>query len=193
MKYSQLDSDALLLSVRSGNTAAFSELYNRFWEPFYLFVFHRLRNEDDAKDVVQNVFVNVWFRREQMAVNGNADAYLYTMLRNEMLRVVTRNIKDRSRQHEMEALLQPELEQLLTPHQKEIIFTRIDGLVGALPDRMQEVYRLTHEEQLGIREIAARLELSEQTVRNHLNAALKKIRFGLKEALLLALVVSSVR
>ncbi|ASZ12140.1 sigma-70 family RNA polymerase sigma factor [Chitinophaga pendula] len=192
MKYSQLDSDALLLNVRSGNAAAFSELYGRFWEPFYLFVYRRLRNEDDAKDVVQNVFVNIWLRREQMMVNNAAEPYLYTMLRNEMLKGISRSIKDRSRQQEMETLLQPELEQLLTPMQKEIIFNHIDGLVNDLPDRMQQVYRLSHEEQLGVREIASRLELSEQTVRNHLNAALKKLRFGLKEALLLILLADLV-
>lgn len=192
MKYTQLDSDALLLNVCSGNAAAFSELYSRFWEPFYLFVYRRLKNEDDAKDVVQNVFVNIWLRRAQIAVNGAAEPYLYTMLRNEMLRAISGNIKDRSRQQEMEILLQPELEQLLTPLQKETIFSHIDGLVNELPERMKQVYRLSHEEQLGVREIASRLELSEQTVRNHLNAALKKLRFGLKEALLLALVADLV-
>lgn len=189
MQYSACNTNELLHQVHLGNADAFNELYNRFWEPFYVFVFKRLKDRDDAKDVVQNVFINLWFKQTAITVSENADGYLFTMVRNEMLRSISNAIRDQQRQEAMEALLTPALEQLLDPLQKEQLLIQIDEQVNLLPARMQQVYRLSHEENMGIREIAVRLDLSEQTVRNHLNAAMKKLRISLKEAFLLTLVV----
>jgi RNA polymerase sigma-70 factor (family 1) len=189
MNYAILTTDELMEVVCGGDGQAFDELYNRFWEQCYVFAFRRLKNPDDAKDVVQNVFVTLWHKKDTLAVNSNAEAYLFTMVRNETLRCISRAIKDRAREEEMEQLLQPVLDDLLDPYQKEVLLRLLNDEVRLLPGRMQQVFRLNMEENLNIAEIAARLSLSEQTVRNTLNAALKKLRLKMKEAVFLVVML----
>ncbi|RPD42126.1 RNA polymerase sigma factor [Chitinophaga barathri] len=189
MNYAILTTEELMEVVRGGDGQAFDELYNRFWEQCYIFAFRRLKNRDDAKDVVQNVFVTLWHKKDKLTVNVNAEAYLFTMVRNETLRCISRAIKDRRREEEMEQLLQPVLDELLDPYQKEILLKLLSEEVRLLPDRMQQVFRMNMEENLNTTEIAQRLSLSEQTVRNTLNAALKKLRVKMKEAVLLIVML----
>lgn len=192
MNYAILNTEALMEEVCNGDGLAFNELYNRSWEQCYVFAYKRLKDRDDAKDVVQNVFIALWHKKDRLSVHSNAEAYILTMVRNETLRCISRAIQDRRREEEMEQLLQPVLDELLDPYQKEMLLELLNEEVRALPERMQQVFRLNMEENLNIAEIAARLNISEQTVRNTLGAALKKLRLKMKEAILLIVLLMDV-
>jgi RNA polymerase sigma-70 factor (ECF subfamily) len=192
MQYSAANSLELLQFIKNDDKQAFNELYHRFWEPLYLIAFRKMKDQEEAKDVVQHVFANLWLYRHGMTLPDSPEAYLFGSLRNEILRSISRMLRDRQRQEEIARNILPEFEQLIDPLYKKELLQLLDKQVELLPDRMQQVYRMSREQHLSVQEIAGQLGLSEQTVRNQLNTALKKIRVGLREVMLLAIFLKNI-
>lgn len=187
MNFSQLSDEELLCLIREDNTLAFEALYRKAWEPLYVFAFRRLKSEDDARDVVQDVFIRFWTRRADISLHSTLDAYLFSAVRYEVLDRASRQLRDKARAEEAGSLLYASITEIVDQMQLDELQAAIDRQVDLLPPRMRQVYRMSREESLSIPEIAARLGLSEYTVRNQLSAALVKLRSGLKEAFIAAI------
>lgn len=164
------------LMTAADEGSAFRELYNRYWEPLYKKALYRLGNSADAQDIVQQVFITLWRNKNTIHAGPSLAAYLSTAIKYSVIKLVYRKAK--------KGILVPldvnelEIIELTTEEllQYKELQTFIDGEVAVLPERMQEVYQLSRKENLSITEIAERLQLSEQTVKNTLSIALKRIR-----------------
>lgn len=170
----QLTDKALLEA--SDDEDSFRHLYERYWELLYKKAFHRLGNSADAQDIVQEVFITLWRNREHIEVQDTLSHYLFTALRYAIIKLIYRQAKKGILfPLSAEELPQTEIstEELLQYKELEDLISRE---VTALPERMQEVYRLSREQNLSIAEIASRLNLSEQTVKNTLSLAMKRLR-----------------
>ncbi|PTS93303.1 RNA polymerase subunit sigma-70, partial [Pedobacter sp. HMWF019] len=71
--------------MKSGNQDAFSEIYDRYFGALYLHAFNRLRDKDEAKDLVQELFSYLWSKRSILEPKSNFSNYLYTWVRNRIL------------------------------------------------------------------------------------------------------------
>ncbi|UKJ07490.1 RNA polymerase sigma factor [Solitalea lacus] len=166
----------LILLLKEGNEKAFSELYNRYWEIVYNISYRKLRDEDKAKDFVQEVFVGIWIKREQLNEEKEILPYLYTILKNG---IIDQARKDVCRNNHIEDL-QRSLSVYEESTHDQLAFKELKLQISAevenLPQKMKEVYRLSREEGLTINEISERLSLSDQTVKNQITTALKRIR-----------------
>jgi RNA polymerase sigma-70 factor (ECF subfamily) len=167
--------DKALLAA-TDEEAAFRILYERYWEPLYRKVLARLGNDADAQDIVQQVFISCWRNKDRIEIEESLAPYLYTATKFAVIKIVYRNAKRGVMLPlDAEKLAHTELtiEELLQYKELESAIAR--G-VKELPERMQEIYRLSRVEHLQIAEIAQRLNISEQTVKNTLHTALKKLR-----------------
>lgn len=172
---SRSDSELVNLLIK-GDEEAFNTLYQRHWAMVYQQVYRILRDDDECKDVVQEVFSNLWLKREQLAENTNIGAFLYVQGRNRVFNLIA---KQRVRQDHLNSIAQfiekADMHAINLLEEKEII-ARIEREIDQLPPRMREIFILSRKEGHSHREIADVLGLSEQTVKKQVQNALKIIK-----------------
>lgn len=170
----QLTDKALLIA--DDEQEAFRLLYDRYWEVLYGKALHRIGNDADAQDVVQEVFISVWRNKNTIQTKDSLSTYLFTALKYCIIKRVYRQAKKGIvLPLSVEDLEKSELtaDELLRYKELQSV---VADVVAGLPERMQEIYRLSRTDNLSIQEIAQKLNLSEQTVKNTLSEALKRLR-----------------
>lgn len=155
---------------------AFRVLYDRYWEPLYIKALRRLHNEEDAQDLVQGIFISLWRNRAEIQVEETLAPYLFTALKYAIIKVVYK----KAQKGKLLPLSIADLEKYTTAANPELEYKElkatIDHEVAGLPDRMREIYQLSRVKHLRNAEIAAMLNISEQTVKNTLSVTLKRLR-----------------
>jgi RNA polymerase sigma-70 factor (ECF subfamily) len=166
----------LFRRISAGDKDAFSIIFHAYFDPLYSNAFRLLKSEFWAEDVVQLVFTQLWMNRSSLERVDNPSAWLY--------RMVTNKVRDRMRKQELEIKMQYWLStnaetfsnEKPSSGNREELHLLLENAVNALPPQRQEVYRLRYQQDLSYEEIAERLSLSKNTVRNHLAKALEDIR-----------------
>jgi RNA polymerase sigma-70 factor (family 1) len=159
--------------LKKGDDSAYRDLFNRFFPLLISAAYRILHNEDDAKDVVQNVFVNIYSRREYLQVT-ELKFYLMRAVKNECLNYL--RSKNRLRMHH-EAYSQS-IEDIsdhdLLEHAEHE--ERIYSAIRSLPLQCQKVFTMSRLEHRNNQEIAQELGVSIRTVETHISNALKSLR-----------------
>jgi RNA polymerase sigma-70 factor (family 1) len=155
---------------------AFELLYTRHWAHLYQSAFFILRDKDACKDMVQDVFAWLWEHRHTLQVQS-VKAYLKTAVRFKVANYIrSGRVRDsffEELAHFTPLALPPGSEELAEAKELQAI---IQQEIGALPEKCQEIFRLSREEYLSNQEIADRLGLSVKTVENQKTIALKRLR-----------------
>lgn len=175
---------ALVGRMRAGDAGAFTEIYEAFADPLITYAYNILADRDTCRDIIHDIFLSLWLNRESLTIETSLQGYLFTAARYQVLQVIRKEKVRESVFDQIELRIwgdaTTDTENLL--YQKELQ-ARLAGIVDGLPEKAREVYRLSREQHLSYKEIAERLDISPNTVRNHLAAALKKIREHLGELL----------
>ena len=169
--------ELLLRAVAMGNAEALEQLYVRYWQQLFTAAYNVLKNKAICEDIVQEAFMQLWQRREKLAVQTSLQAYLFSVIRYSVFKHIK---KEQSNSQVFQHL--PERLHYITPEDIVIeknIRSHLAVIVNGLPEKCREIYLLSREEQLSHHEIASRLNISTKTVENHITVALKKIRFGM--------------
>jgi RNA polymerase sigma-70 factor (family 1) len=186
-----LPEQLLLQRSSEGDAAAFHELYQLHKRDVFLMVNMRLPDIDDAKDVVQDIFVELWLKREMLLAIRDFKPYLYVLARNQVITAYRR----KHVQLRNEGLLFEGLNTLDHSAEDNAIakelYNQINLMVEALPETTRKCYHLSKNEGKRNQEIADLLNISEKTVRNNLSEALKRLKSALSQTHpeLLALLV----
>ena len=192
--YHQLTDEALMQLLRNSDAKAFAEIYDRYWERLALQVLKVVHSREDARDIVQEVFVSIWKRRAEIELKGPLPVYLAKSVRNGAIRYIEKNI---TRNHYLKTLSDSlVVDKSSSPDShceyKELKHT-LDQAVASLPSKMQEVYLLSRNEKMSYKEIADRLGIAENTVRKQLSNALKSLRAHVNESMMLLLACLSIK
>lgn len=186
--YHKLTDDALMQLLRDGDAKAFAEIYERHWERLSLQVLKILHSREDARDIVQEVFVSIWKRRKEIELKSTLTGYLLKSVRNIAIRYLGKNI---SRNHYLQTLsdsFQTEAGDPALYCEYRELQHAVEGAVASLPPKMREVYLLSRNEKMSYKEIADRLGIAENTVRKQVSNALKSLRASVSELTVLLLV-----
>ncbi len=167
----------LLDFMKSGDEAAFDEIYLRHWNTLYNAAYYLLHDEAASMDIVQDVFVWFWEHRDHLVL---------TTLRGYLLMAVRYKVANYLRHRKVRAAFvaettmqaQEEGSQDMVLELKELRAV-IARFTSELPDRCREVFQMSRHQHLSNREIARQLGVSEKTVENQLTIALKKLRVRL--------------
>ena len=189
MRFREYTDSDLWLQVQQNDGLAFRSLFDRYWEKLYVYALNRLNCGTDAQDVVQNVMINLWCRRATVSIDTTLAAYLHAAVQYEVLAFVSAASKIAGRKQELEKNILPGFTSFSDPVQLKELQAIVEAEVARLPEKMQQVYRLRQEKDLSVKEISHLLNISEQTVRNQLNASYHKLRRHLKEAVLAAIFI----
>ena len=191
MKYENLAEAELLQLVAADDGAAYEVLYNRYWQPLFLFAYKRLKNKDESKDAVQDVFINLWKRRSTLQLTASLRTYLFTAVRYELLKKIAQSRVTSGTEAMAGMPLPVEAATIDILNEKELQHA-LSVAVNHLPAKMKEIYLLSRQQHKTIAEIAQELSLSEQTVKNQLSKALLRLRTHLKEATVIPLLFPGV-
>jgi RNA polymerase sigma-70 factor (family 1) len=176
MNGKQISDGELLQSVKRDDTNAFEMLYDRYWKALYVKACQRV-DKDEAKDIVQEVMMSLWRRRKTISANkdGELAGYLFTAVKYRVISHYAFNAAEIKK-----AALFDVLEQHTDILETKELKAIIDAAVSLLPTRMQQIFRMSREDDYSIADIAKILNISEQTVKNQLSDALKRLRISLQ-------------
>jgi len=173
------DEKDLLNKVQNGDRLAFEIIYHRYKGLLYVHASKHLRNQEEAKDIVHDIFSNLWQNRTTLYIQDSLTAYLYQAVRNG---VINQQLKSQ-RADEYINSLQGFIEhvQMDTDHRvrEKMLMELIEQEIASLPPKMRSVFELSRKEGLSHKEIAEQLHISEQSVRSHVKGALKILRLRL--------------
>lgn len=174
--YNTLSDQELTDLLKSGDEGAYTAIYNRYWKLIYVHVFKMLKNEDDAKDIVQEVFGNLWIKAGAIKNNNNISGLLYTAARNRVFDLIERNKVRYDYLGEIAHFVtEAESVQMETIDEQRILEI-LQREIEKLPPKMREIFELSRKENLSHKEIAGKLNISEQTVKKQVHNALKVIK-----------------
>ena len=193
-EYDCMNDLELIDLIRTGNQHAFAKIYERYFGVLYLHAYHRLRDKDEAKDLVQELFSYLWSHREHLSPGPNFSNYLYTSVKNRVLNIIAhKSVEDKflSSLQYADGKVEAITDHLARERQLAEI---IEKEIQALPPRMRQVFELSRKANLTYKEIAARLELSEQSVRSHVKGALRllRTRLGMWFLICIAAVIATI-
>lgn len=172
----KLAQNELISLIQDGDISAFDEFYKQNWRPLYQKAYHATGSVEDAKDLVQNVFINFWDARYSIDVNRYHVSYLFTSLRNGIINLYK---KDAVKQRGLEELLHFDNQAAYTSEDNYIakeLAHSLNTQVEELPQKMQRVFVLSRYEHLSINEISETLNITPRTVKNQLSNALRILR-----------------
>lgn len=186
VEYKNLSDIDLVLLLREGNQPAYAEIYSRYVNVLVRFTESKLYSLDDARDLVQDLFTGLWSDRKALIVNSTLKAYLFGIVKNQVITKIRKNIVREAYADRLRNLspafhsLDEELDA------REVAFNIKRGLEG-LPDKTKTIYQLSREENKSIKEIAEEMNLSDQTVKNQISIALKHLRKSISSFLFIFL------
>ena len=168
----------LLVSLKEGDAGAFTEIYERYWDRLLVTAMRGVKRQSDAEDLVQELFVSLWRRRHELAVELKLSTYLFNSIRYLALRHIERNMHQADHLQQLVARLGEE--QAPADIEASILLRELEGeidkAVQLLPEKMREVFVLSRFHHLSYKEIADRLSISEETVKKQIYKALQILR-----------------
>ncbi len=174
-----LSDEEAIRGVRAGDPAVLRALMRRHTPTLERFAARMLGDEGDPQDVVQEAFIRLWTRRERWNPGGSLAALLFTLTRNAAVDELRRCRYRPRRSPLTEASAASPGPSPFDDTWSGDLCRRAQDAVCALPPRRQEVFRLVREGGLTYSEVARFLELSPQTVANHMSLALADLRKAL--------------
>lgn len=169
------DQNALEL-LQQDPVKGFKVLFDKYWEMLYAIAVTKVPSQEEARDIVQEVFMSLWTSRESIRQEDSLFPWLSTCLRNRVYNHFARNKTRQQFIRDMEGRFTDAAnnvaEKLASKELKELI----EEAISQLPEKMQLVFRMNKEQQLTPTEIAKSLSLSVQTVKNQLYRANDQVK-----------------
>ena len=171
-------SDVELLNLlRDSDHAAYGEIFRLYFYLIFTHAYKKLGDEEQAKDVVQDVFAALWFNRESNLPVSNLAGYLYTGVRNKIFDLFAHEQVKKRHVESLKAYLSVH-GSVATDHRirENQLRAYIDTEIEALPPKMRRIFEMSRKEQLSHKEIAAALGTSQNNVSKQVNNAMRLLR-----------------
>ncbi|MDR1200518.1 MAG: RNA polymerase sigma-70 factor [Tannerellaceae bacterium] len=173
------------------NTNDFERLYLLYYPKLVRFSKEYVLSEEDAENIVQDVFLDLWEQKSQWAVIQYINSYLFKLAKNKCVDFLRHKITSAEKQQQLHDLKTHEFQYRLRSmeqfdesilYEKELN-TLIRQAIQSLPERCREIFILSRFGEMNHQEIADRYQLSPNTVNNQISLAIKKLREHLKDYL----------
>jgi RNA polymerase sigma-70 factor (ECF subfamily) len=170
----------LLAQIKDNDHFAFDVLFERYWKKLYQTALARLSDEDVAKDIVQEIFIRIWKRRERLEIQTSLENYLQSAVR---LRVIShyrsKKVNELQLQNALERvnLLEDSIHSLTDYLELE---KTLQEAVESMPEMLKKVYQLRSDNH-SVKAIAGQLGLADQTVKNYIAEVSRRLRVVIAE------------
>lgn len=184
-----LSDQEIVDALHANDKGVFEQAFRFYYQRLCNYACNIVDDMDEAEEVVQQLFLNVWEKRMQIEINTSLKSYLYRAAHNACLNKLKQTkvrklyadeqiqITGTGYEHTSQTILKTELEK------------QIDKAINTLPEQCRLVFKLSRFEEMKYAEIATHLGISIKTVENHMGKALKIMREQLKDYLPLIVIV----
>ncbi|WP_316838310.1 RNA polymerase sigma-70 factor [Pedobacter nutrimenti] len=179
----------LIALLKADHQVALKNIYEKYWKRLYLSAYSVLKDSDQAQDIVQEVLLQLWIRKNEADIE-KLSAYLFTAVRYKVLSYI------RSADHRKVFIEDDDLEQLAgiqEPHNNlelNDIKKILELGISSLPERCRQVFILSRKELLSNKEIAERLGITVKAVESQMTIALKQLRAKMGDFFFLVLIIT---
>lgn len=172
----------LLEKVAKGDWNAFADLYNHYVPKLYKFIYPFVnQSKEDVEEIIQNIFLKIWMRKEKLITIRSFDAYLFRMAKNDLIDL-KRQVS--SKQRIIEKITPPETLYVTTAYDKlvynEYFKSAKDALLQLSPQR-RKIFEMRTEMDMSIFDIAKELNISQSAVKKQLYEAVKHVKKHLSQ------------
>lgn len=171
------DEGQLIESLGKGDPVSLKVIYRLHWKKLYNIAYHIMHDNADAEDIVQDVFISLWQRREKLRIATNLEHYLVKAAKYTAFRYLKMNAA-RQRMVNM-----PVREPLAVNNTEAAVFRKereamLKTLLATLPLKTRQIFSLSRFQGLTYPEIASEMGVSVKTVEYHISKALRKLSGG---------------
>lgn len=188
--YSLLTDGELADLLRVGEEKAFKEIYQRYWKKTYVRAYKRINDTFEAEEIVQDIFCNLWRKREKLMLVKSFDNYFACAVKFEVINRFARQARQASLKSEVISAYSEEDNSTFDHINLKDMQHQLQESILELPEKCGQVFRLKFEKEYTQQQIARELQISEKTVEAHLSKARKilKNKFGRALGLLICLL-----
>lgn len=189
----EIHSNAKLTKLlKKGDMVAFDLIYNQYCQRLYGFVLKFLKQKEDAEEIVQEVFVKVWESRKKIDVYSSFNSFLFTIAYNSTMSLLRKRMSQQKYiDHLQNIQIINEASDAISELEYNELNEKVQSLVSQLSPRQQEIFNLSRENGLTHAEIAEKLNISVNTVKNHLVSSLKFLRSNIDSGYIVNLLFIS--
>ncbi len=175
-KYNLYSDQELVKEIKAGNMLAFDALYKKYCISLYKFVFSIIKSSDEAENIIQEVFLNLWLNRNNILKEESVKYYIFTIAYNSTISIIRKKIKESQFIEDLKNIQIHTQVSVESEIEYNELNEKLNEIINELPERQKEVFLLHKSEGLKYSEIAEKLNISVNTVENHMSRALKTIR-----------------
>ena len=163
-----------IFSIKNGCIKTFDATYQNWSGKIYTFIFRQCRDEVIAEEVVQQVFVRLWEKRENLSLEYSLSSQLFRMSKTIYIDELRKAARFRKYQTKVQTLVDIRYEENSFEHKEtlEMVYATIEQM----PPVRKKIFQMSRMQHLSYREIADQLSISPKTVENHISLALKDLR-----------------
>ncbi|MCF2492946.1 RNA polymerase sigma-70 factor [Dyadobacter chenhuakuii] len=180
----------MLYRLRQGDRNAFAELYKKYWRRLFDSAYKRLLLREECEEIIQEIFIDIWEKRETLVITVSMEAYLFGALRYRIYNLIrSRKIRNAYLDHLTNT------QEIEKNYIEDSLY--YDELAGALarsienlPEKIKKVYQLSRRENLSYKEISLQLNIPVDTVEKQMGKAIKIIRASLKDFILILILLA---
>jgi len=177
--------EQIMQRIMDKDPAAFNEVYDKLYRKLFLFAKSLIGNTEEARDIVAESFVKLWAQNNSFANMVHLQVYCCSVIKNACI--------DYLRKDKLRTRIENQLGQAVAlsenaierKYQEAELIQLLYERINQLPDRMQQVFKLTYLDGYSRAEVAQMLDLSENTIRNTNAAAMKALRLTLEHIMIL--------
>lgn len=174
--YHTYNDEELFALLKQGDEEAYATIYKRFWALLYRHALRMLQDVQETEDVIQEVFLTLWNKAEQLELKNSLSGYLYAAVRNRIFDHIEHGKVKSKHMESLGTFMERstyETDHLIRERQLREL---IEQEIAALPQPMRHIFELSRHGNLSHRQIAEELHVSEGAVRNQVSRALKILR-----------------
>lgn len=173
----------LLIALKNGDHRAFERLFSRYAQKLFVFSLSYLKDEDDAQEIVQDVFLKIWLNRMALKTDTSFQSYLFTIAFNTIRK--TFNRKAKSEEYKLTVTDDLDDQQDLVDYENnyQLIVIKLEQFIDEMPEKRKNIF--IQRKKLGkpVKQIAEEMEISVKTVENQITEAMKYLKMRFKNEL----------
>ncbi|MDR2282513.1 MAG: RNA polymerase sigma-70 factor [Sphingobacterium sp.] len=165
--------------LKNGDHSALERIYKRYHGVLYSHAYRRLPDREEVRDILHEIFINLWQNRNGLIITSSLSAYLYASVRSRVLNSI-RNQKVRSNYvQSLQHFMDEGQEVVETKFREKELISLVEQEVSLLPLQMRTIFEMSRFQELSHKEVAEELNISPQTVRTQVRNALRILRVKL--------------
>ncbi|SDK01635.1 RNA polymerase sigma-70 factor, ECF subfamily [Pedobacter sp. ok626] len=178
ISYDSLSEQELVVLLRAHDHAAFTEIYKRFWDKIYVVACHRLDNELEAEEVVQDVFFSVWKRKESLEIQHSLNTYLSAAVKYQIINRQTRQYRKAAEisAHVYAISSEEGVDSTQLWFSEKELKQQLDHHIDKLPEKCRIIFKMSRKSYKSNAEIAKELGVSEKNVEAHITRAINTLK-----------------